>query len=204
MQCQKPLLLAALTTGATLGFLALAPSAQAIAIYTLNNVQVNGGGTVNGSFTYNTDPSPNGTYTNVVLEIIGGDFAWSGTDLLVAAGGSNADQLFVNNAHLNGILNPAFRSIGLYFATPLNGTPGQNVALSTSSSPSSYVTRGGFPNSFNEFITSGSLTATPVPLESDALPIVGAVAFMAGGMWFKRRRVQAKANLDFLGVASEK
>ncbi len=35
-------------------------------------------------------------------------------------------------------------------------------------------------------------TPTPVPLESDALPIVGAAAFMAGGLWFKRRRSQAK------------
>ncbi|MFN5513792.1 MAG: hypothetical protein ACK5CA_03340 [Cyanobacteriota bacterium] len=46
--------------------------------------------------------------------------------------------------------------------------------------------------------------ATPVPIESDALPIVGAAAFMADGIWYKRRRAQAKANLDFLGVASEK
>ncbi|MEB3175688.1 MAG: hypothetical protein VKN60_10980 [Cyanobacteriota bacterium] len=41
-------------------------------------------------------------------------------------------------------------------------------------------------------------------LFTDALPIVGSAAFLAGGLWWKRRRAQAKANLDFLGVASEK
>jgi len=41
-------------------------------------------------------------------------------------------------------------------------------------------------------------SATPVPLESDALPILGSVAFLGAGVWFKRRRAQAKANLNFL------
>ena len=39
--------------------------------------------------------------------------------------------------------------------------------------------------------------ATPVPLESDALPVVGATLFMAGGLWWKRKRAQAKA-ADFI------
>jgi len=34
--------------------------------------------------------------------------------------------------------------------------------------------------------------ATPVPLESDALPIVGSALFMAGGLWYKRKRKQDK------------
>jgi hypothetical protein len=40
-------------------------------------------------------------------------------------------------------------------------------------------------------------TATPVPFESDALPVVGSAAFMAGGLWWKRRRGQAKVT-DFI------
>ncbi|MFN5513297.1 MAG: hypothetical protein ACK5CA_00710 [Cyanobacteriota bacterium] len=38
----------------------------------------------------------------------------------------------------------------------------------------------------------GTFSATPVPLETDALPVVGSAVFMAGGLWWKRRRAQAK------------
>jgi len=34
--------------------------------------------------------------------------------------------------------------------------------------------------------------ATPVPFESDALPVVGSALFMAGGLWWKKQRNQAK------------
>lgn len=37
-----------------------------------------------------------------------------------------------------------------------------------------------------------NVTVTPVPFESDALPIVGATLFMAGGLWWKKKRNQAK------------
>lgn len=40
------------------------------------------------------------------------------------------------------------------------------------------------------------VTATPVPLESDALPVVGSALFMAGGLWWKRRCSQTKIS-DF-------
>ncbi|MFN5515549.1 MAG: hypothetical protein ACK5CA_12615 [Cyanobacteriota bacterium] len=97
-----------------------------------------------------------------------------------------------------------FRGIELFFANPLTGTPGETIALELFTS----VFRGnGTPTLTSVLIDSsnlGSVTATPVPLESDALPIVGAAAFMAGGLWFKRHRAQAKANLDFLSVESEK
>ncbi|QHV01541.1 choice-of-anchor R domain-containing protein [Synechocystis sp. CACIAM 05] len=36
------------------------------------------------------------------------------------------------------------------------------------------------------------INATPVPFESDALPVVGATLFMAGGLWWKKKRNQAK------------
>lgn len=35
-------------------------------------------------------------------------------------------------------------------------------------------------------------TATEVPFESDSLPVVGATLFMAGGLWWKRKRNQDK------------
>jgi len=37
----------------------------------------------------------------------------------------------------------------------------------------------------------------PVPLETDALPVVGAAAFMAGGIWWKKKRAGAKVS-DFV------
>ncbi|MFN5514782.1 MAG: hypothetical protein ACK5CA_08535 [Cyanobacteriota bacterium] len=40
----------------------------------------------------------------------------------------------------------------------------------------------------------GAVAATPVPLESDALPVVGATLFMAGGIWWKRKRQQTKVS----------
>ena len=45
-------------------------------------------------------------------------------------------------------------------------------------------------------ISSITVDATPVPLESDAWSVLGATAFLGGGMWYKRRRAQAKANLS--------
>jgi hypothetical protein len=42
-----------------------------------------------------------------------------------------------------------------------------------------------------------SSNVTPVPLESDALPVVGAAAFMAGGIWWKKKRAGAKVS-DFI------
>ncbi|MFN5514156.1 MAG: hypothetical protein ACK5CA_05245, partial [Cyanobacteriota bacterium] len=42
-----------------------------------------------------------------------------------------------------------------------------------------------------------SSTVTPVPLETDALPVVGAAAFMGGGIWWKKKRAGAKV-ADFI------
>jgi len=45
-------------------------------------------------------------------------------------------------------------------------------------------------NSSSNALASLSMTAQPVPLESDALPIISAAVFMAGGVWWKRRRAK--------------
>ena len=64
------------------------------------------------------------------------------------------------------------------------------------------LTPGTYTSDFNSTLAvPDSITinvqATPVPLESDAAPILGAVAFMGVGVWWKRRRAQAKADLNF-------
>ena len=38
----------------------------------------------------------------------------------------------------------------------------------------------------------GTLTASPVPWETDVLPLIGATIFFGGGMWIKRRRATQK------------
>jgi hypothetical protein len=53
------------------------------------------------------------------------------------------------------------------------------------------------PASGSGILQINQLTVTPVPFESDALPVVGSAAFMAGGLWWKRRRGQAKVT-DFI------
>ena len=52
--------------------------------------------------------------------------------------------------------------------------------------------------STNNFSMVSASPATPVPLESDGWAVLGATAFLGGGMWYKRRRAQAKANLNFV------
>ncbi|MFM7576577.1 MAG: proprotein convertase P-domain-containing protein, partial [Microcystaceae cyanobacterium] len=61
-------------------------------------------------------------------------------------------------------------------------------------------TAGSDPLSINSF----EVQVTAVPLETDALPVVVGAAFMAGGLWWKKKRAKSKTNLDFLGVGSGK
>jgi hypothetical protein len=55
----------------------------------------------------------------------------------------------------------------------------------------SYLTRS-TSNQPSSGVQSANISYTPVPLESDALPVVGSVLFMAGGLWWKKKRAQAK------------
>ncbi|MFN5513170.1 MAG: hypothetical protein ACK5CA_00030 [Cyanobacteriota bacterium] len=203
MQTKKLVLLAALTTGATVGSLALTPPAEAI----LYNVSANLAdvGTISGSFEY----SPT-TYSNWSLIV-------SGTTL---GGGAfnttyNTSNSFLgtnNSIILQVLLNGSDVSAGNYqyvalrFTDALTGVAGQSTTLVQGTNPltPSIMVADGGGGFASIVINNSSSNVTAVPLESDALPIIGAAAFMAGGLWFKRRRTQAKANLDFLGVESEK
>ncbi len=62
---------------------------------------------------------------------------------------------------------------------------------------------GTFLNLNSQTNSLGVSNATPVPLESDALPIVVSGLFMAGGVWFKRKRNQAKVS-EFLADETDK
>jgi hypothetical protein len=215
MQTKNPFLLAALTTGATLGSLALAPSAEAV-LYNISATLADGGN-VTGSFNYentNVFGNFNLTVTNVEsrYDTLAGTYSsfngdTVGSSASVNSGATSSEVFFYLDGSAPGTDSPGFQYIRFVFASPLDSAsnqPSQLVQGSFANQPftGSYIRANGGFGSEELAITSGS--ATPVPLESDALPIVGAAAFMAGGFWFKRRRAQAKADLEFLTADQEK
>jgi hypothetical protein len=112
----------------------------------------------------------NGTYTITGLTNYGGAnniFQWGGTDSQIRVNGSGISF----NTNTNQEVRLAYSEAGgsgygdlNFIRTTFSGNDGS--------------------------ITTSSLT--PVPLESDALPVLASAAFMAGGMWWKRKRAQAK------------
>ena len=84
------------------------------------------------------------------------------------------------------------------------GQSGFNGVALTANTQYFFVTSG-FSNTnfgvYNGSITGGGDvilgTPTAVPLESDALPLVFSGLFIGGGVWFKRKRSQAKVS-DFV------
>ena len=206
MKTKNLLLLAALTTGTTLGSLALAPSAEAIAVnWVLNNVTFQDGAIANGSFTYDGDFTDGNGYSNINITVsnaplfpTANSFTFITSDLEVGASSNGILSLARLGTFGNTFTDP---SVVLDFVGTLSNSGGTISLALFPSGLSAYDTAAtGIP----PFANGGSVQGTPVPLESDALPIVGAAAFMAGGMWWKHRRAQAKANLDFLGVELEK
>jgi len=105
-------------------------------------------------------------------------------------------------------------SLAEQFAIALGGPPYGGLAANGNQGPFfayNVVDSGFFSstsyyayNSTNSTVAAGSVNnsfpsnfaiateATPVPLESDALPVVGSALFMAGGLWWKKKRAQAK------------
>ena len=223
MQTKNLFLLTALTTGASLGSMALAPSAEAI-LYNVNASLANPGGTVTGTFDFNGT-----TYTSWNLTVSGaldsaldrtyssatGDFTntFTGANTLAGNGGSAPTSSILSVASPGSDFSGANSTQGFYlvlaFDPALSGSQPSSVLAGNLSSFTESYTRGIVVNSegasaaIEENITPAG-TATPVPLESDALPVVGAAAFMAGSLWFKRRRAQAKSNLEFLNNDTEK
>ncbi|MFM1843295.1 MAG: hypothetical protein RLZZ490_2037, partial [Cyanobacteriota bacterium] len=68
-------------------------------------------------------------------------------------------------------------------------------ASTTNPYANGFVTEGSsafITENFDTVFSANFSEATPVPLESDALPIVGSALFMAGGLWWKKKRAQAK------------
>ncbi len=90
----------------------------------------------------------------------------------------------------------------VFFPAGYNGGIFNSTATYNSATFASLgLTPGTYTSGFNSGPNADSITinvqATPVTLESDAAPILGAVAFMGVGVWWKRRRAQAKADLNF-------
>jgi hypothetical protein len=101
------------------------------------------------------------------------------------------------------IAGGSFATLVLNFGTSLATSPlSTTVSIQDFATGSNGGSGGSNPADFPTPRTGSSVAA--VPLETDALPIMGSVVFMAGGLWFKRRRAQAKANLNFLNNETEK
>ncbi|MFN5515737.1 MAG: hypothetical protein ACK5CA_13615 [Cyanobacteriota bacterium] len=189
MQTKRLLLLTALTVGASLSTLSLAPSAEAISyrIYNVNaSFSGDGGGAVTGSFYYSLE---NSALFNPSLTITSSGGLYNGmvSNILSASPGS----LIVDNNPTNGPdTDVNYRLVQLFFVPDLDGSPEQTVSITTTNINASYVWRNtgtgqeGFP-------LSGSAQAQPVPLESDALPVISAVGLISAGFWFKLRRAKA-------------
>lgn len=174
---------AALVGALSLTALSLVFSAPAEAInwnwtYTQTNPGTINAGNGSGTFT-STDAPPGGPFT---ITAITGSFANLGSiTSLIGSGG------FGGNNNL--ILNSGQLTTGTGGVSFVAG--GTNYKLSNPSGTIYLLqpTSGGSIGTF-----SATQQATPVPLESDALPILGSVAFMAGGLWWKRKRAQAKVS----------
>lgn len=168
------------------------PAAQAISLWNWSFSSSNSSGI--GTFTTaDVTPTPNttyqitgitGTYTRSSTSynitglsnyngIADNKFQWSGTGSQIRTtwGGfgfkintNNLVNLFFDSQAENVFGNSDI------FATDFGGAIGESGTITTSSLE----------------------PATPVPLESDALPVLASAAFMAGGMWWKRKRAQAK------------
>ncbi len=88
----------------------------------------------------------------------------------------------------------------VFFLVGYNGEQLNGTVSYTGTFASLGLTPGTYTSGFNSGDNADSITinvgATPVPLESDAAPILGSVAFIGAGVWWKRRRTQAKARLE--------
>lgn len=138
-----------------------------------------------------------GNYTNNVNRFSSTEMPWFGNQLLAQ---TFASTLFPITPTPNGGLPGNVGGNSPFFAWNVtNPTSGAVQYVYTNFSG---VLQGAFPSSTGTSI--GNIrnyavaqAVVAVPIENDALPVVGSALFMAGGMWWKRKRAQAKAN-DFI------
>lgn len=133
-----------------------------------------------------------GDYRRYSVPISGPTVIGSGVDEFEADPSSGSPFLLVFDGTQNTIGIPQ----GYILGTTISGSStyaGQTLAT-LGVTPGTYIWTLG--NTAGDVITLNA-TATPVPLETDALPVVVGAVFMAGGIWWKKKRAQAKAN-DFI------
>ncbi|MBJ7901501.1 MAG: hypothetical protein GC158_16645 [Cyanobacteria bacterium RI_101] len=199
---KKLAILGAVTAGATL---ALPDPAQAILYNVSGNLAA--GGTVTGTFefdgaTYNSwnlnvagSPAPN---LNRVYDSSNGSVLTStvsGANQLPGNGGLSSTSSLLSVSFPGSTFTGASNTFGYYlvlaFSPALSSSQSNLVQGNTVNFTGSYIRQISVDNAGQSISGEASIsngTATPVPLETDALPILGSAAFMAGGLWFKRRR----------------
>jgi hypothetical protein len=95
-----------------------------------------------------------------------------------------------------------FSSVPYELFLPVGYVPGTTISGSSTYTGQTLATLGIVPGSYswtlgNTAQDAITLNATAVPLETDALPVVVSAAFMAGGIWWKKKRAGAKV-ADFI------
>lgn len=197
-------LIAALTVGATGLSLAFAPSAHAI-LYNLGGVVFDGtdsagniNGNITGSFNYVAGTN---TYQNINIQVTGTggdpnigryDALFSGSNFTVSSN-SNASLLVLNIGNIGLPNNTNFRRLRMTFLTPLTSGLFESVDVN-----GQFLLRGtGTAFSSNQVSISNAGTVKSVPLDANSIPVVVSGLFLAGGIFLKKKRDQAKV-ADFV------
>jgi hypothetical protein len=166
---------------------------------------------LSGSFEYE---SATNTYQNVNITITGGTL-----------GLANQAYTYIGNSTLSPsstgtllnleLTNPSapltLRGIDLSFTSTLPTDPGSSTTLAKGMSSKGQYTGGSFEyasnpgGNFSRGLTGdATVTATAVPWETDALPLVGATIAFGAGVFVKRKIAQGKIkNLNLEPVKSE-
>ncbi|MFN5515736.1 MAG: CHRD domain-containing protein [Cyanobacteriota bacterium] len=202
-----------MTSAALVGALGsgLCAPAQAIqSVYTLNFAPeaVGATGTGTGTLTYDSVARTlvvvssfsglSGTTTNAHIHAptpsAGTGTAGVAIPFILSSSDPSGFPLGVTSGFYNTALNLALDST--YSANFLNTFGGGTAAGAEAALIASFNAGTAYYNIHTSTFGGGEIRAfaTPVPLETDALPVVGGALFMAGGVWWKRKRLQAKTS----------
>jgi hypothetical protein len=168
--------------------------------WTFQGVTLADGGTVSGSFTYDADAGPNGSYSNVNVVTAGGSQLPGATYVAVLGGRTGGDS-FANAGDVSFVTagGSADGQTGLFLDFNTNLTnAGGNVTINPTLSSEATCLAGGFPcgpNVPGRLVSAGSLQGVPVApvptLSEWAMIILGSLLALGAMTMIARRRLLA-------------
>lgn len=215
MNFKQASLLTGLALTGIVGSSAFSP-AQAVNLYTytFSGGELSDGGTLSGSFTYdlanpnllssyttwnievsNVNPFPAFTYTNLNSQAVAD---------MTGLGSAKADETVSFN--VTGLPNDDQRTLTLSFGTRPEPPINNPTYTALSSSPNTVMRSFGnqWSRPSQEFFATGgqslnrgltstiTATATPVPFESNALPVIASSVLFGVGVWAKKSQSKSK------------